>query len=283
VKPAGTLWLALAVSLLVHALVLSLHFVGPERFNRSFQDTPLDVVLVNAKTRDKVEQAQLIAQTSLSGGGQRDAGRAASPLPMAERRQAGDAAEDAQQQRLAALQRQQLELLTLLQQQVAALPAPQVRPVDPLPGQLEREARRQQLSRMLAEIETRMEEENARPQKRFISPATREESYAVYYDSLRRKIEKKGTQAFPEANGQKLYGGLTLQLTISADGRLLSTHIVKGSGQPVLDRQAASIARAAAPFGSFTPPMRLRADQLVVVSHFEFSRDGGLQTRFGQR
>ena len=76
---------------------------------------------------------------------------------------------------------------------------------------------------------------------------------------------------------------LPLQLTISADGRLLSTHIVKGSGQPVLDRQAASIARAAAPFGSFTPPMRLRADQLVVVSHFEFSRDGGLQTRFGQR
>ena len=37
------------------------------------------------------------------------------------------------------------------------------------------------------EIEKRVNEENARPKKRYISPATREAEYAIYYDSLRRK------------------------------------------------------------------------------------------------
>ena len=42
-----------------------------------------------------------------------------------------------------------------------------------------------------------MNEENARPKKRYISPSTREEVYAIYYDGLRRKIEDKGTTNFP--------------------------------------------------------------------------------------
>ena len=52
--------------------------------------------------------------------------------------------------------------------------------------------------KLLAEIERRINEENARPKKRYISPSTREEVYAIYYDALRRKIEERGTQNFPE-------------------------------------------------------------------------------------
>ena len=37
-----------------------------------------------------------------------------------------------------------------------------------------------------------------------ISPATKETVYALYYDRLRRAIEDRGTQNFPQANGQKL-------------------------------------------------------------------------------
>jgi hypothetical protein len=39
---------AIALSLAVHAFLLTVRFVDPERFNRMFQDTPLEVVLVNA-------------------------------------------------------------------------------------------------------------------------------------------------------------------------------------------------------------------------------------------
>jgi len=37
---------------------------------------------------------------------------------------------------------------------------------------------------------------NGAPRKRYISPATKEVAYALYYDKLRRAIETKGTQNF---------------------------------------------------------------------------------------
>ncbi|RYF66823.1 MAG: TonB family protein, partial [Comamonadaceae bacterium] len=140
------------------------------------------------------------------------------------------------------------------------------------------EEKRRQLVKLLAEIEKRINEENERPKKRYISPATREEVYAVYYDALRRKVEDKGTDNFPEQGGKKLYGELTMILTVNHDGRVLATEIVQGSGNPVLDRRAEAIARAAGPFGPFSTGMRSKADQIAVVSRFKFTRDQTLET-----
>jgi protein TonB len=137
--------------------------------------------------------------------------------------------------------------------------------------------------RVLAEIERRINEENARPKKRYVSPATREEVYAVYYDTLRRRIEDRGTQNFPEMAGKKLYGELTMIVTVNHDGRVLDTEVVESSGNHTLDRRAQSIARAAGPFGQFTDPMRRRADQIVVVSRFKFTRDETLETKLTSR
>ena len=91
---------------------------------------------------------------------------------------------------------------------------------------------------MLAEIERRINEENARPKKRYISPSTREEVYAIYYDGLRRKIEDKGTHNFPEVAGRKLYGELTMVVTVNFDGKVLDTEVVETSGTLALDRRA---------------------------------------------
>ena len=133
------------------------------------------------------------------------------------------------------------------------------------------------------EVERRINEENARPKRRYISPATREEVYAVYYDSLRRKIEERGTEQFPESGGRKLYGELTMIVTVNHDGRVLDTEVVESSGSRTLDRRAQAIARNAAPFGTFTPAMRRKADQIVVVSRFKFTRDDTLETRLTSR
>ena len=121
-------------------------------------------------------------------------------------------------------------------------------------------------------IEKRINEENARPKKRYISPATREEVYAIYYDNLRRRIEDRGTQNFPELAGKKLYGELTMIVTVNYDGRVIATEIVETSGITALDRRAQTIARNAGPFGKFSDAMRKRADQIVVVSRFKFTR-----------
>lgn len=278
----STLQLALGVSVAVHAALLTVRFVNPEGFNRVFQDTPLEVILVNAKSNERPDKASAIAQASLAGGGDAVKGRATSPLPPSARIEAGDAAEDAQRQ-VEALQEQQTLMLAQIKKMLAALPPPDPKVSSQTAANVAREEKRRQLMKILAEIERRINEENARPKKRYISPATREEVYAVYYDQLRRRIEDRGTVNFPELAGKKLYGELTMIVTVNHDGRVLGTEVVETSGNLTLDRRAQAIAASAGPFERFNAAMRQKADQIVVVSRFKFTRDETLQTNLTSR
>lgn len=273
----STLQIALAVSIAAHGALLLVRFVDPEGFNRVFQDTPLEVILVNSRSGEAPERAQAIAQANLAGGGEAQAGRATSPLPPSALTELGDANEETRKQ-IEQLQETQQQMLTQARRELALLP-----PTDPLrdqgtPEEREQEERRRQLVEMLAEIEKRINQENARPKKRYISPATREEVYALYYDKLRRKIEDRGTRNFPENQGKKLYGELTMNVTVDADGRVVETEVVRGSGSKILDRRAVAIVTAAAPYGRFNAAMRKNADQLVITSRFRFTREENLET-----
>ena len=281
-KSFSTLQIALGVSVLIHAVVLTTRFVDPERFNRVFQDTPLEVILVNAKSNEKPDVAKAIAQASLAGGGELEKGRATSPLPPSALTDLGDATENAQR-KAEALQQQQTQLLAQIKKQLASLPLPDPQLPTNDPVQAEREQKRKQLIKILAEIEKRINEENARPKKRYVSPATREEVYALYYDNLRRRIEDKGTTNFPELAGKKLYGQLTMVVTVNFDGRILDTEVVESSGNLTLDRRAQSIVKGTGPFEAFTAAMRRQADQIVVVSRFKFTRDETLETQLTNR
>ena len=273
----STLQIALGVSIALHALLLTVRFIDPERFNRVFEDTPLEVILVNAKTSERPDKAQAIAQASLAGGGEAAKGRATSPLPYSALTSIGDDLEEAQR-KMDQMLEQQTQLMAQVRQQLAILPQPDPRKASESSAQEQQEERRRQLVKLLAEIEKRINDENARPRKRYISPATREEVYAVYYDALRRKVEDKGTQNFPEQSGKKLYGELIMILTVNHDGRVLDTEVVQGSGNRLLDTRAEAIARAAGPYGHFGPAMRAKADQIAVVSRFKFTREHTLET-----
>jgi protein TonB len=277
------LQLALGASIAVHAVLLTVRFVDPEAFNRVFEDTPLEVILVNARTTERPDKARAIAQASMAGGGDADKGRATSPLPPALLSETGDDAEQEAQRKLQNLQEQQNLMLAQVKKQLAALPPPDPRQPIASTEQAEREEKRRQLIKLLAEIERRINQENARPKKRYISPATREEVYAVYYDHLRRAIEDKGTENFPMAGGKKLYGELTMLVDVNANGLLLKTTIVESSGNPTLDRRAEAIVQTAAPFGRFNAAMRRTADVISVPSRFKFTRDETLETRLNSK
>ena len=85
-----TLQLTLGISVALHAALLSVRFIDPEGFNRVFQDTPLEVILVNAKSSERPDKAQAIAQANMAGGGEADKGRATSPLPYSALTAVGD-------------------------------------------------------------------------------------------------------------------------------------------------------------------------------------------------
>lgn len=273
----STLQKMLAVSVAAHAALLALRFAPPDMLKGLRAEAPLQVVLVNARSEAPPERAQALAQASLAGGGEADRGRATTPLPYAPEVAIGESFEDAQR-RNEALQQEQTQLLAQIRKQVAQLPVPDPRrPADSGEEAAEEEKRRQ-LLRLLAEIERRVNEENARPRKRYVSPATREVVYAAYYDVLRRRIEERGTAEFPERGGQKLYGDLTMVITVDRDGRLIETEVVQGSGNPELDRQARAIVARAGPFGAFDEALRSKVDQLAMVARFKFTRDATLET-----
>jgi periplasmic protein TonB len=277
-KKFSSLQIAFGISLSVHAVLLTLRFVDPDRFNRMFDQSPLEVILVNAKSAEAPVTPSAIAQANLVGGGEAEKGRATSPMPSSLVSQQGDSADDALR-RVDAMHQQQTVLLTQVRNMLATLPVPDLQRASNDPVAQAEEQKRLQLKKMLAEIEARIQEENARPKKRYISPATREAVYAIYYDALRRKIERKGTENFPEFSGKKLYGELTALITVNHDGRLIDVEVIDGSGNPKLDRRARTIAQHAAPYGKFSNQMRKQSDQIVIAARFKFTRDETLETQ----
>jgi len=278
----SSLQYALLISLGVHGALLGVRIVDPQTFNRIFQDTPLEVILVNARSAEAPSKAQAVAQAQLAGGGDAARGRATSPLPPSAQVEIGDSDELARR-RIEQLQQAQLQLLAQVRREIALLPAPDPQREVTTPDERSQEERRRQLVELLAEIEKRVNEESARPKKRYISPATREETYAQYYDALRRRIEDRGTRDFPHQGGKKLYGELTMNVTVDAMGRVVDAEIVRSSKSRLLDQQAIAIVRAASPFGPFSTAMRRQADQIVVTSRFRFTRDDGLETTLSTR
>lgn len=269
----------LGLSVAVHAGLVGFRFAAPETYNRVFQDTPLEVILVNARSQERPQEAQALAQVRLAGGGEVPEVRiSSSPLPPAMNAAAGTDLSEVQQ-KIEVLKMQQMRLLTQLKDELAVLTRENAGDKSDSPDREAKVQRQQQLARQLAQIEQRVDQTQGAARKRYISPATQEAVYAIYYDKMRHSIEYQGTLNFPEAAGEKIYGELTMVITVDSRGQLLSTEVARSSGNPLLDERAVAIVRTAAPFGLFNRKMRAQADQIVVVSRFNFSRDDTLATR----
>lgn len=273
--------IALIVSVMVHAVLLSIRFVSPETFNRMVSAQPLEIILVNAQSNERPEESKAVAQVALAGGGDADSGRATSPTPYSALTRIGSDTEETEQRRETPRERQN-RMLAELRDHVAQLPIPDPRRADRTPDEIAQEERRLLLVKQLAEMERLVKLENERPKKRYVSPATQDSPTALYLDSVRDAIEKVGTSSFPTQNGEKLYGRLVLTVLINHDGSVLQADVDTSSGNLALDRRAEAIVFKAGPFGSFTPDIRRNADQIGFTSTFEFKRDDKLATHLQQ-
>jgi periplasmic protein TonB len=272
------LQIAIGISIAVHAGLLTFRFVDPEGFNRVFEDSPLEVILVNTNANERPDKAQAIAQASLAGGGDAQKGRATSPLPPSALTEIGDSPEDVQRQAEMQLLQQQTVLLAQRRDELLALKPPVPTQSNKAEVAAFEEKRRHQL-KLLAEIDRRIQEENARPRKRYVTPSTREEVFAIYYDVLRRKIEDKGTRNFPEVAGKRLYGQLVLQVTVGFSGQVTEAIVERSSGNPTLDRRAQAITKSAGPFGPVPAKVQAKLmksgyNRLAFIQTFTFARDG---------
>lgn len=280
-----TLSIAVAASVLVHGALLAVRFAAPDSFQFKPMDPGLEVILVNAKHDKKPLKAEALAQANLDGGGNADAGRSKSPLPDMRRSEDGDGMK-AMQRRIEELEKQQRMLAQITKKSpLTSSTKDPVRPKDSQPQGTDAVESAQEIMRREAEIHKRIEDENKRPKKTFISPSTREVGYAMYFDSVRQRIEKVGTLNFPQKDGRKIYGELTMSISIFQDGKIYTRDrdegitVERSSGNVALDEAARRIVRRAAPFGAFAQNMRSagKDDVWVMTTRFKFTRDDALE------
>lgn len=246
------LWLAIGISLLVHGLLLSLHFAFPEA-SKVAREQALDIILVNARSARAPSDAQALAQANLDGGGNTDENRRArTPLPPTAQQVTGS---DLQQMRRrvqeleAAQQKMLAQARSLARVAAAETRSEQPAPATPLSGLDLADAARA-MARLEGEISKSVEEYNKRPQKKFIGARTKEYGLAPYFDAWKQKIERIGTLNYPEQARGKLYGRVVIFVELNVeDGSIYSAEISRSSGHKVLDQAALRILRMAAPFG----------------------------------
>jgi protein TonB len=278
-KNMGILGMALAVSIALHAAVLLVRIADPANFERWLEDTPLEVILVNAQSKQAPEKAQAIAQFNLEGGGDDERKNifASSPAPNSALTEWGQDAENQERQTHELLQ-EQIQILAAAKRELDAMQRYTPQELQNSPEAAAAEEKRRALLHQLGAIEKRINDENSRPKHRFVSPSTKAGSHAQYYAAFKDKVEELGTTNFPVYNGQRLYGELSLIITLDANGQVLQTEILQSSGQKALDRIAQAIVRAGAPYGKFTSEMLKEFGILVIASRFRFTKEDGMST-----
>lgn len=274
------LWLAIGVSLFLHAVLLSLHFQFPQA-SRAFQDKALEIILVNSKSANRPSDVQALAQTRLDGGGNTDQNRRArTPLPPSAHQQGGSELEQAQR-RVQALEAQQQRLSTEMRSKtVTQHKSDKEAQPEPATGPNGRDLAQSALAmaRLEAQIAKDVDEYNRRPRKKNVGARTDEYRFAQYVEDWRTKVERVGTLNYPEAAKGKVYGSLVLSVTIRSDGSVEKVEINRSSGHKVLDDAARRIVAMAGPYAPFPPNIRSDTDILEITRSWHFTNSDRLET-----
>jgi protein TonB len=270
---------ALGVSIAIHAVLLALRF-QPFDLRKWDRGPPLEVSLVNAKSKSKPTKADILAQANLDGN--TDANRQAkTPLPALQK--AGNSGEIAvAAEKIEALEIEAKQLMTRLNGAPTAAPAP--KPVEEpeavvQPSVNELMQRTLEAMRIEARVAREMEVYQQRPKRRFVGARAEEYRFARYIEDWRAKIERIGNLNYPEAARQsKIYGSLLLTVSIRSDGSVEAVEINRSSGQRVLDAAAVKIVEMSAPFAAFPPDIKRDTDVLHITRTWMFTKGDELRS-----
>ncbi|MBI1175012.1 MAG: TonB family protein [Sideroxydans sp.] len=269
---------ALAFSVWLHALLLfgiGVSLPDPRNFAKSLQ--PLEVTLVNSKSKSRPSKADALAQANLDGGGNTaEDVHASTPMPTL-----SDGKQFTPEQARQHVQQLEQEARRMLTQIKSSHSVVQEKNLEKKKAADDSGEDLVQRSLEIARLEARIDKDfsayQKMPRRTRIGARTQEYRFAQYVEDWRIKIERIGNLNYPEdARRNKIYGSLVLTVSIRADGSVESVNVDRSSGQRILDAAAIRIVKLAAPFSPLPPDIRKDTDVLSITRTWVFTPNNQL-------
>jgi protein TonB len=285
--------IAIVLSLAAHIVIIV--FVGFDTIKSTIKDNlqTLEVVLVNAKTKDAPTNADKLAQANLDRGGNTDDKRSAkSPLP-AEKTDAEQQSDKTTQAKIQAQktpteapekkkrddqEKESQEVMTQPDspRKVDDEPVKKVTPVTSDTSDLA--ARSLEAARLEAIIAKNQEDYNSKPRRKAVGARTKEYRFATYIEAWRQKVERIGTLNYPAVAKGKQYE-LRMTVSIRKDGTVEKTVINSSSGNKELDDAAKRIVDMGSPYPSFPDDISADTDILDITRTWTFTQEDKLSSQ----
>ena len=284
--PSSRLDVAILISFILHTvIVLGITFKLPDtKINDKAK--PLEVVLVNSKSKSEPRKTNLLAQANLDGGGNTDDNRQAkTPFPLSpEHKQSIHISKAKQKTKKLELEAKRLMTAINNKKKISQSNSrmEKSKKGEKTPNTSDLIQRSREIIRLEAQIAKDYEAYQKRPKRKFIGARTKEYRFARYVEDWRVKVERIGNLNYPEAaKKDRLYGNLQLTVGIMANGKLESIEINRSSGNKILDQAAINIVKLAGQsgFSPFPPEISRDTDILHITRTWMFTRSDELLSK----
>lgn len=274
---------AMLGSIAFHAFALwGVGLVLPNPKTTADLKQPLQVVLVNSKSKSKPVKADALAQANLDGGGNTaDDRQAKSPLPALQ--DDGRFTPEQKMKSVAALEEETKKLLTQLKND-RTLAQPDLKKLSNTAADEGDDFMQKSLEiiRLEAQINKNSDSYQKLPRRKAIGARTQEYRFAQYIEDWRIKVERIGNLNYPEqARREQIFGKLILSVSINRDGSVEKIEVDHPRGypsHPILDAAAMRIVKLAAPFAPLPPDITRDTDILTIVRTWTFTSSDKLES-----
>ncbi len=284
ITSSDRLGLTLFFAIVLHAIIILGITFAPEDEGSEEIAPSLDITLVHQQSQEEIEDAELLAQANLAGGGNADeTSRQASPASTAADIPDPGSATASSIPASPPPQESKTSQIVMTQDQSTHQTAvtevtPEVKQQTQITA-AELMSRSKEIAALSAEINRTMKNYAGREKHRFISARTREFRDAAYLDAWRTKIERIGNINYPEAaRSRNLSGTLILDVALRPNGTVQEITVRRSSGHKILDDAAKRIVRLASPFSPFPKEMKKDTDILHITRTWQFLSENRLQT-----
>jgi protein TonB len=270
---------AMTLSVALHAFALfGIALVLPVPDKTASLMPPLQVVLVNSKSKSKPVKADALAQANLDGGGNTAEDRQAkTSMPTISDDQ--QFTPEQVSKRVAELEHESKRMLSRLKSDyTVAQPTPKKERNNDSHNGDDLVQRSLEIARLEAQISKNTDAYQKLPRRKFVGARTQEFRFAQYIEDWRVKVERIGNLNYPEeARRKQIYGKLQLSVSIRTDGTLESIEVSRSSGQRILDAAAMRIVKLAAPYSPLPPEITKDTDILTITRTWTFTPSDRLE------